>query len=230
MSVTETRQSDIPVKNTFSLLQGLRWYKMSIRDPLNLGLYPAENLVPIHKVGRAKGHWRPQKSRISVVFHWTDVYNSASAQKLKVLFTLSRLQFINCVHISALLNWNQASSKPCCSSSLCWRPNSRSTFTIRTQHPQHLGILPLSWTWHSAKPASPRSSALEFDLPLHVHPRHTTYLKTGKNLPVQRLLQRVLTNMRYGNNRTPSPQTHSFLWQIKWKSCQYGMFSFSSVS
>lgn len=70
MTVTETRQFDIPGKNTYSLLQGLHRYKMSIRDPLNPGLYTAENLLPIHKVQIAKGHWRPQKSRISAVFHW----------------------------------------------------------------------------------------------------------------------------------------------------------------
>lgn len=48
-----------------------------------------------------------------------------------------------------------------------------------TQYPQLLGILTPPRTWLSAKPGS---SAWEFDLPLHINPRHTTYVKTGKNL------------------------------------------------
>lgn len=64
MSMTETRHFDLTVKNTSFLLQGLRWYKMPTRDPPSLGLYTAENLVPICKVRRAKGHWRSQKPRV----------------------------------------------------------------------------------------------------------------------------------------------------------------------
>lgn len=71
-------------------MQGLRWYKMPIQDPLSPGLYPAENLVPIYKVQRAKGHWKSQKPRIGAVFHWVNAYSWQSTQKLKVLFTLLR--------------------------------------------------------------------------------------------------------------------------------------------
>lgn len=78
-------------------LQELWEYKMLIRDHLNQGLYTAENLVPICKVWGAKGHRRSQKFRISALFHWVDAYNSQSAQKLKVLFTLSRLHSFSTV-------------------------------------------------------------------------------------------------------------------------------------
>lgn len=97
------------LKNTSFLMQGLCWYKMPIQDPLSPGVYPAENLVPIYKVWRAKGHWRSQKPRIGAVFHWVNAYNRQSAQKLKVLFTLLRIHSSSVV--LTFLPW-QIQTKP----------------------------------------------------------------------------------------------------------------------
>lgn len=92
--MTESRGFDFPFTYTAFLRQELHWYKMPIRDPISLGLYTAENLLSIYKVQRAKGHCgshRKPENRMNAKFHWVNAYNSQSARKLKVLFTVLRL-------------------------------------------------------------------------------------------------------------------------------------------